>query len=152
MHRASLTTVSAVLCVSSVVACGPSPDPSDGSEESATEQAATATHSHAFDVDSRFNDNSWASPSYVTHTRAQSCVTVSEFSGGGCGWGFSVVWYDGGANERLWTSRTLNKKGTVCSPEIFSLPSHRQNKVYDIVSSYGYFGCNARGALHLTTD
>ena len=85
--------------------------------------------------------NTWDTPSYVTSGHTGGCLTVTsdnadtaEFDG----WGFQIIWYDGGKDKVLWSSPEYDPPANLpaqkCAP---TLTVGSGEKVYEAITVYG---------------
>lgn len=91
---------------------------------------------------------------FTTHTTVSGCVNTT-FTQGTLGWHFRLIWFDGGQNKVLWTSREFSEVGRHCSPTItlnHNLPTVYSQETLDCGNPLGVIPCELNGTWLLKTD
>lgn len=90
---------------------------------------------------------------FTTHTTVSGCVNATSLQGT-LGWHFRLIWYDGGKNKVLWTSREFSNVGRHCSVTV-RLHTHLP-KVYSQETLNCHnpipLPCEAKGSWSLKTN
>jgi hypothetical protein len=113
---------------------------------------ALTTHGGTWSIATPFSFTQ-SNARYTTHTTVSGCVNAQDLVGT-LGWHFRIIWYNGGRNTVLWSSREFSAGGNRCSPTLeldTHLPSVYSQETLDCNNPIP-LPCTADGTWSLVTN